>query len=145
MRSSATTLRTTTSNLRRSSAFATAGPERSAFSPREQESLTVNTAARVPATFKASRVEKDIFTLGRCVALRLVEQPQALHQQPLRIQGCRFLPRLPVEIHLKISVGPTQHFENRLVPCRRTIHGVLGLPLAEINFAFFVAVGRRQQ
>src|SRR5271166_2088653 len=88
----------------------TAGPERSTRSPREQESLTVTTAA---VNTEPSVVEEDIIllfrpattraraghtsasgrNLGRLfsglhpgIALRFVEQPQALHQQALSVE-----------------------------------------------------------
>src|SRR5271154_6896404 len=85
----------------------TAGPERSARSPRAQESLTVTTAAVRP-----SGVEEDIFffLLGRfsAVALRFVELAQAFHQQALRIQLGALLRRLAFEVDFKVSVRPAQ-------------------------------------
>src|SRR5215471_15389701 len=102
--SSATRLRRTTRNLCRSRASATAGPLWSVFSPREHESLTVSTVA-VPR----SGVEEDIFPLSR-VALRFVEQAQALHQKALRVQRGGLLRGLAFEVDLEVSVRPAQNF-----------------------------------
>src|SRR5882672_6093977 len=132
--SSGTTLRTTTRNLRRSRVSDTAGPERSFFSPREQESLTVRTAA------VRSGVEEDIFSLGG-VALRLVQLAQPFHQQTLRIQSGCFFRRLSVKVHLEAAIGPAQNFEDGLIPSDGTIRGVLHLALAEIHLTFVVGVG----
>src|SRR5258706_106124 len=129
MASSGTTLRRTTRNFRRSSASATAGPDRSVFSPRAHESLTVRTAA------VRSGVEEDIFSLGG-VTLRLVQLAQAFHQQPLRIQGRRFLGGFSIEVDLKAPISPPQHFEDRLIASDRTICGVFHLALAEVHLAF---------
>src|SRR5882724_12354070 len=98
--SSGTTLRTTTRNLRHSKVSATAGPERSVFSPREQESLMVRTAAVV-----RSGVEEDIFSLG-CIPVGLVQLSQPFHQQTLGIQSGGFFGCLSVEVNLEIAVGP---------------------------------------
>src|SRR5258706_7844799 len=116
--SSGTRLRRTTRNWRRSSVLETAGPERSFFSPREQESLTVSTAA------VRSGVEEDIFSLGG-IALGLVQQAQTFHQQSLGVQRCRFLRRLAVEIDLETAVGPAQHFEDCFIAGDGTIGRVL--------------------
>src|SRR5438477_3505724 len=81
--SSGTMSRATTRNLCFWRAAATAGPLRSSRSPREEESLTVMTAA------VSSGVEEDIFFLGlitASVAVRFVKQAQAFHQQSLRIE-----------------------------------------------------------
>src|SRR5690242_4730612 len=63
----------------------TAGPDKSSRPPRAQESLIVRTAA-----VGGLAVEEDIFFLTRCsafIALGLIKQTQALHQQALRIQS----------------------------------------------------------
>src|ERR1039458_10162343 len=91
----------------------TAGPERSTRSPREQESLTVTTAAVRSCGVGRSAVEEDIFFLflaasasagwaagsawsrarrsffdgfRAAIALRFVEQAQALHLQTLGVE-----------------------------------------------------------
>src|ERR1700733_10248070 len=162
-RSSATSARSATRNPRRSSASTTAGPERSTFSPREQESLTVTTAAVIPlasdilvASAIASAVEQDIFalsiafsatlcaTLSR-IALRFVEQTQSLHQQALRIQRRRLFIRVLRKINLKVPVRPAQHLKDRLIPHRRTVRRMLRLTLREVNLALVVGVSHRQQ
>src|SRR4029077_837675 len=128
---------------------ATAGPERSTRSPREQESLTVTTAALIPSAVEVRGVEplgieEDIFffLLGfAAVPLRLIKLAQALHEQPLRIQGSRLLRGLTLEVHLKISVGPPQHLEDGGVPGQRTVNGMGDLAFAKIHFALFVFVG----
>src|ERR1700722_21039905 len=92
---------------------ATAGPERSARSPREHESLTVMTAA-----VNVSGVEEDIVFFLRslvAVALRFIEQPQAFHQQALCVQRSGLFGGFAFEIYLEIAIGPAQHFENGLV------------------------------
>src|SRR5208337_4259842 len=99
------------------------------------------TVARIPSNGEASGIEENIFTLGRLVALRLVQQAQAFHEQALGIERRRFLGRLAVEIDLEVSLGPAEHFEDRFVACNRAIDGVFGLSLAEINFAAVVAIG----
>src|SRR5882757_7136637 len=129
--SSETTLRRTTRNFRRSSASATAGPERSVFSPREHESLTVRTAA------VRSGVEEDIFSLGG-IALRLVQLAQAFHQQTLRVQGRSFLGSFSVEVDLEAAIGPAQDFEDCLIARDRTIRRVFHLALAEVHLALVV-------
>src|SRR5678815_1141855 len=105
-------------------ASATAGPERSCFSPRAQESLTVSTAA-----VNGSTVEEDIFfgiPFGLPgIALRFIEQAQPFHQQALGIQLGALFGGLPVEVHLEVAVGPAQDFENGLVADERTVNGVL--------------------
>src|SRR5271166_423382 len=55
----------------------TAGPERSTRSPREQESLTVTTAA--VKTTEPSVVEEDIFFLFRPAAARATARTRAAH------------------------------------------------------------------
>src|SRR5882672_2688667 len=132
--SSGTMLRTTTRNLRRSSVSATAGPEMSVFSPREQESLTVRTAAVV-----RSGVEEDIFSLG-CIPLGLVQLAQPFHQQTLGVQSSCFLGGLTVEVHLEIAFGPAQNFEDRLVAGDGAIRGVLYLALIEVHLALIIGV-----
>src|SRR6266850_7857951 len=121
--SSGTTLRRITRNLRRSRVSATAGPERSVFSPREQESLMVRTAAVV-----RSGVEEDIFSLGR-VPVGSVQLAQSFHQQTLGVQGRGFLGSFSVEINLEVAVCPAQNFEDRLVAGDGAIRGVLHLAL----------------
>src|ERR1700733_7612726 len=98
--SSATIFVATTENLRRLSAPTTAGPERSARSPRAEESLTVRTAA-----VTRSGVEEDIvFFLLRLhvalVALGFVEQAQTFHQQTLRVQLGGLFGGFAFEVHL---------------------------------------------
>src|SRR5271170_5690781 len=92
----------------------TAGPERSARSPRAQESLTVMTAAVRP-----SGVEEDIFffLLGRfsAVPLRFVELAQTFHQQSLGVQVGGLLGRLAFKIDLEVSVRPAQNFKHRRI------------------------------
>src|SRR5664279_1508911 len=139
-RSSGTTPRARTSNFLRSSASATAGPERSTFSPREHESLTVSTAAGISFPTEESGVEEDIFPFGCGVPLRFVEQAQAFHQQTLRVERRGFLRRFLVEINLEVSFRPAEHFENRFVAGNRAIGGVFGLTLAEVNLALVIAV-----
>src|SRR5271163_4380252 len=93
----------------------TAGPERSARSPRAQESLTVTTAAVISFGIEPSGVEEDIFffLLGRfsAVPLCLVELAQAFHQQALGIQVSSLLRRLAFEVDFKVSIRPAQDFE----------------------------------
>src|SRR5882724_216245 len=133
--SSGTMLRATTRNLRRSKVSATAGPERSVFSPREHESLTVRTAAVV-----RSGVEEDIFSLGR-VPVGFVQLAQSFHQQTLGVQRCCFLGGLSVEVNLEVAVGPAQNFEDRLVAGDGAIRGVFDLALMEVHLALVIAVG----
>src|SRR5277367_6756719 len=102
----------------------TAGPERSARSPRAQESLTVTTAAVRP-----SGVEEDIFFFllwfsAVAVALRFVELAQAFHQQTLGVQLGGLLRRLAFKSDFEVSIGPAQDFEHRRSPCQRSIGGV---------------------
>src|SRR5262252_7564707 len=137
--SSATMERTATGKFRPSSSSATAGPETSDFSPREQESLTVRTAAAI-----GSGVEEDIFSLGR-VAVRLVEQAQPFHQQALSVESSRLLRGLSVKVDFEIALSPAQHFENRFVSGDRTVGRVLHLPLVEIHLAFVVTVGHSER
>src|SRR5437870_2275357 len=133
--SSGTTLRTTTRNWRRSRVSATAGPERSVFSPREQESLTVRTAAVV-----RSGVEEDIFSLGG-VPVGFIQLAQPFHQQSLGIQSCCFFGGLTVEVNLEVAVGPAQNFEDRLVAGDGAVRGVLYLALMEVHLALVIGVG----
>src|SRR5215469_15799566 len=120
--SSGTISRRSSLNWCRSSAFATAGPDASGFSPREQESLTVRTAART------SGVEEDIFALSCGVALRFVQQPQPFHEQTLGVQGRGLLGRLSFEIDLEISFRPAQHLEHGLITGDRSIGRMTHLP-----------------
>src|SRR5579863_2457668 len=107
--------------FRRSSA--TAGPDRSARSPRAQESLTVMTAA-----VNNSGVEEDIiilfFLAGLTgVPLRLVQQAQAFHQQTLRVQSGGLPGGFAFKVDLKAAIGPTQDLEHRLIPGLGTVLG----------------------
>src|SRR5271156_44951 len=97
------------------SASATAGPERSARSPRAQESLTVSTAA-VHASGAGSGVEEDIFFFLPTLAgipLGFVQQAQSFHQQTLGVQGSGLLGGLALEVEFEVALGPAQDFENR--------------------------------
>src|SRR6476646_7042521 len=90
---------------------ATAGPERSARSPRAEESLTVRTAA-----VRTSGVEEDIFLflLGASViSCRLVEPAQALHQQALSIQGGGSLAGVAFGVGLEVRRGSAKHLKDR--------------------------------
>src|SRR5580700_1085769 len=119
---------------------ATAGPERSLRSPREQESLTVMTAAR-----RGSGVEEDVifFFLGSfaALALRFVELAEAFHQQALSVQGGGLFVGLAFEIDLEVAVGPAQNFEDGLVAVQGTVGSVRDLAFLEEHFTFFVFAG----
>src|SRR5205085_8653952 len=132
--SSGATLRSTTRNFRRSRASATAGPDRSDFSPREQESLTVRTAA------VHSGVEEDIFSLGR-VPVRFVELPQPFHQQTLSVEGGCFFGGLAVEVYLEAAVGPAQNLEHSFIAGYGSVLCVLDLTLIEVHLALVISVG----
>src|SRR5579862_2551339 len=139
--SSGTISRATTLKFFFSRASATAGPPRSARSPRKEESLTVTTAA------VRSGVEEDIFFLGffSVVAVAFIEQAQAFHQQALRVQLCSGLRRFALEIQLEVSAGPSQNLEHRLVTLQAPIRRVNDLALGKVHIALLVIPGQRQQ
>src|SRR5215471_246003 len=140
--SSGTISRETTRKFFFSRTSATAGPPRSARSPREEESLTVTTAA------VSSGVEEDIFFLSlfaATVAIRFVEQPQAFHQQALRVELGARLGRLAFEVQLEITSGPAQNLEHRLVALKIPVNRVHDLPLIEVNIALVVVARQRKQ
>src|SRR6185312_2254295 len=121
---------------------ATAGPERSARSPRAEESLTVRTAA-----VKTSGVEEDIFLFflgGSIVTLGFVEHAQAFHQQALGVQRGGLFAGLALKVDLEVAAGPAQDFEDRLIAAERTVGRVGHLAFAEIHFAFVAFVGERK-
>src|SRR5260370_1741858 len=92
---------------------ATAGPERSARSLRDAESLTVRTAA-----VRTSGVEEDIFLffLGAAVVtLGFVEHAQAFHQQALGVECGSLFFGFAFEVNLATAAGPAQDFEDRLL------------------------------
>src|SRR4029077_10117984 len=100
----------TTEKLRCLSTSTTAGPERSARSPRDEESLTVRTAA-----VSVSGVEEDIFFLLRFVTVPfggLIEQAQAFHQQALSVEVSGLFGGLTLEIDLEVAFGPAQDLEH---------------------------------
>src|ERR1700687_5004173 len=107
--SSATISVATTAKFFRLRISATAGPERSARSLRDAESLTVRTAA-----VRTSGVEEDIFLffLGAAVVtLGFVEHAQAFHQQALGVKRGSLFFGLAFEVNLETAAGPAQDFE----------------------------------
>src|SRR4029077_11021239 len=133
----------TTEKLRCLSASATAGPERSARSPRDEESLTVRTAA-----VRVSGVEEDIFFLLRFVTVplgRLIEQAQAFHQQALSVELSGLCGGLTLEIDLEVAFRPAQHLEHGCVAHERPINRVCHLALADVHFALLVFVGQGER
>src|ERR1700733_5778734 len=117
----------------------TAGPERSTLAPLAQESLMVSTAV-----VSASGIEEDIFFLflrAAFIALRFVEQSQALHEQPLSVQIGGVLSGLAFEVDLKIAASPAQHFEDSRVALQLAVGGVVDLAFAEEHFTLVSAVG----
>src|SRR5215469_6587512 len=140
--SSGTIARETTRKFFFSRASATAGPPRSARSPREEESLTVTTAA------VSSGVEEDIFFLGlfaATVAVRFVEQAQAFHQQSLRVELGARLRRLAFEVELEITARPAQNLKHCLVALEAPVNGMNNLPLIKVDIALFVVAREREQ
>src|SRR5713226_185068 len=147
--SSGTTSRATILKPHFSSAPATAGPETSARSPREEESLTVTTeAVKVGASADVSVIEEDILflhLLPLAIATGLVQAAQAFHKQALRIEVSSLLFGLAGEIDLEIPASPTQNFEHGLVASQRTIRGMNDLAFGKIQLAFLAFVSHGEQ
>src|SRR2546425_6254664 len=141
-RSSGTVSVATTEKWRFLRTLATAGPERSARSPRAEESLTVRTAA-----VRASGVEEDIFFFLCFPAIPsgLIEQAQAFHQQALRVQRGGLLCGFSVEVDLEVACRPAQNFEHCSVASQGSISCVRHLAFAEVHLAFFAFIGERER
>src|SRR5216684_2684229 len=134
--SSGTTARATILKPRFSSTPATAGPEISARSPREEESLTVTTAAVNPAgSGEVSVIEEDILFLrlpAIAVAPGFIQPAQTFHKQTLSIEVSRLLFGLAAEINLEVTAGPAQNFKHCLIAGQSTIRGMNDLAFGKI-------------
>src|ERR1700691_975878 len=182
MESSCTICRATTRKPDFFRTSATAGPERSARSPRAQESLTVTTAAVKITGSVSSAIEEDIFFLFRpptgsaatrtraghtsagpaartgdgsalnalscgfrsglrsALALRFVEQPQALHQQTLSVELRGFLIGLALEVEFEVAAGPTQNLEDGFISRQSSVSRVLDLTFHKKHFALLALI-----
>src|SRR5437660_3034032 len=117
--SSGTTSRATILKPDFSSTPATAGPEISARSPREEESLTVTTAAVKAAD--VSIVEEDILflhLLPLAIATGLVQAAQTLHKQALSIEVSSLIFGLAGEIDLEIPAVQRKTLNTASSPVR---------------------------
>src|ERR1700693_1908268 len=127
----------TTAKVFRWRISATAGPERSARSPRAEESLTVSTAAVITSEVRTSGVEEVIFRffpgVPAFIAFGFVQHAQTFHQQALSVQGGGLLAGLAFEVDLEIAAGPAQHLEDRGIASERTIDGMRDLAFLEIH------------
>src|SRR5690348_17299707 len=125
------------------SALTTAGPDRSLRSPRAHESLTVRTEAR-----NASGIEEDVIfllCLSTLVALLLIEQAQAFHEEALGVQSGGLLLGLALKIDLEVPASPLQHFEYGSITVERTVGRVRNLAFAEVHLALITILGQREQ
>src|SRR5450755_3236275 len=75
------------------------------------------------------------------VARRFVEQTQTFHQQALRVELRRVFIGFAFKIKLKISAGPAQYFEHRLVAHQRSVSRVLHLAIGKKHFALIAFIG----
>src|ERR1700691_1577088 len=76
----------------------------------------------------AARAGAPIFCgLPAAIALRFVEQPQALHQQALRVELRGFLIGLALEVQLEVAARPAQNFEDGFIAAQSSARGVLHL------------------
>src|ERR1700728_1433987 len=102
-------------------------------------------AARHIATGRAAARNRTFAAaLATTVAGGFVEQAQALHQQPLRVELRGFLVGLTFEIEFETSAGPAQNFEDRFVAHERAIGCVLDLTFHEKYLALVTVFGQRQ-
>src|SRR5580700_5144230 len=74
--------------------------------------------ARAAAAGRSARAGARVFRAGRlaaAIALRFIEQAQALHEQPLGVELGGFLIGLAFEVEFEVAAGPAQNFEDGFV------------------------------
>src|SRR5512142_3042997 len=133
--SSGTSQVATTSKPNCRSASATAGPDLSSRSRRQAESLTVTTAAFI------SGFEDVFFGL----AVGLVDEAQAFHQQTLGGAGGGLLGAAGGKVDGEVPLGPDQDLVHRFVALEVLEEGVVEVAVVEIHLAAMAVVADHQR
>src|SRR5271154_2452143 len=62
-----------------------------------------------------------LHSLRATIALRFIEQPQALHQQTLSVELGSLLIGLALEVEFEVPASPTQNFKDSLISRQRSV------------------------